>query len=263
MLPQPGARAAERGRSAAGVMAAPLSVEEQLKAFQAKQNEVQEKRLEIEEQNELRRDSVSRDVIAKGVVSLPVNFPDATVLYPEFDTANATMFVSVFARSGPPVAALRIPLKQADGTVQFPLAFDVTSQDLLFPLTREAWKTDARNKGEMGIAATIDGDGRIATGDTKDLIGFGISKPVPIGGQVEMTSCQIKLDVRTKFRGYSHEQVMLLDRIDGQLAARQADNVDALALKQTKEQQDPAAAAADAGKKSKKPSLFEYGPNKK
>ena len=162
------------------------------------------------------------------------------------------------------LAALRIPLKQKGGTVQFPLAFEVTTKDLLFPLTPEAWASDARNKGgEMGLAATIDGDGRIATGDVKDLIGFGISKPVPIGGQVEMTSCQIKLDVRTKFRGYSHEQVMLLDRIDGQLAARQADNVDALALKQTKEQQDPAAAAADAGKKSKKPSLFEYGPNKK
>ena len=81
----------------------------------------------------------------------------------------------------PPVAALRIPLKQKGGIVQFPLAFEVTSRDLLFPLTPEAWITDARNKGEMGIAATIDSDGKIATGDTKDLIGFGISKPVPIG----------------------------------------------------------------------------------
>jgi hypothetical protein len=224
------------------VAAAPaLSVEEQLKAFQEQQQQQQEKRLEIEEQNELRRDSVARDVIAKGIVSLPSNFPDATVLYPEaFDQPNATIFVSVFARTGPPVAALRIPLKQKGGTVQFPLAFEVTTKDLLFPLTPEAWASDARNKGgEMGLAATIDGDGRIATGDVKDLIGFGISKPVPIGGQVEMTACAIKLDVRTKFRGYSEEQVLLLDRIDSQLTARQqassgvVGEIDALALKQT------------------------------
>ena len=214
--------------------AVPLTVEEQLRVFQTEQTAAQKKRLEIEEQNELRRDSVTKDLIAKGVISLPSNFPDATVLFPEaFDTINATIFVSVFARTGPPVAALRIPLKQKGGIVQFPLAFEVTSRDLLFPLTPEAWITDARNKGEMGIAATIDSDGKIATGDTKDLIGFGISKPVPIGGVLEMTSPTIELDVRTKFRGYSPDQVVLLDRIDGQFATRSYESVDSLALKQT------------------------------
>ena len=122
-------------------------------------------------------------------------------------------------------------LKQKGGVIQFPLAFTIREKDLLYPLTPNAWATDERKDQEIGIAATIDTDGRIVTGSKDDLIGFGISKPVTLGAQIERTEAVIKTSVRANFRGYTQEQETLLYRLDDEMDRRKGTTVDPLSLK--------------------------------
>lgn len=202
------------------------TIEEQLRQFRKDQLKEQAERLKMESKL---TGGEGASLISRGVIVLadpnpepsPLGFPDATMLDEQaFNNKNASVFISVFAKTGPPVAALRIPLIQESGVVQFPLAFEVRTTDLLYPLTEDAWAKDARNQGEMGVAVTVDSDGLIKTGNSTDLIGFGVSKPVPIGGVFEMTQPTITLKPRTTFTGYSEEQMSILERLDQQLYSR-------------------------------------------
>lgn len=47
-----------------------------------------------------------------------------------------------------------------------------------------AWKKDARSQQEIALAVEIDPDGKAATLDSESLSGYGVSKPIVIGGQV-------------------------------------------------------------------------------
>ena len=80
----------------------------------------------------------------------------------------------------------RIPLRG----LEFPYAFELTVDNLLFPQTKETWIKDNRAFDDLGISALLDLDGKFSTANENDLIGFGISKPVAIAGsQVCMCTC--------------------------------------------------------------------------
>lgn len=49
---------------------------------------------------------------------------------------------------------------------------------------QNAWKKDARSQQEIALAVEIDPDGKAATLESESLSGYGVSKPVVIGGQV-------------------------------------------------------------------------------
>jgi hypothetical protein len=74
--------------------------------------------------------------------------------------------------------------------LEFPYAFELTVDNLLFPQTKETWIKDNRAFDDLGISALLDLDGKFSTANENDLIGFGISKPVAIAGsQVCMYVC--------------------------------------------------------------------------
>lgn len=66
--------------------------------------------------------------------------------------------------------------------LQFPYTFELTANNLLFPLTKEAWGKDNRAFDDLGISALLDLDGKFSSANENDLLGFGISKPVAIAG---------------------------------------------------------------------------------
>jgi len=71
--------------------------------------------------------------------------------------------------------------------LEFPYTFELTFNNLLFPLTKETWEKDNRAFDDLGISALLDLDGKFSTANENDLLGFGISKPVAIAGsQVRM-----------------------------------------------------------------------------
>ncbi len=156
-------------------------------------------------------------LIARGTISLPLDAPTAAQVDAKaFDNDNAALFITVFGRSGPPIAAVKFRLK----ALRFPLRFEIRTADLLFPLTAEAWASDSRNGGELGLAASADSDGNDVTATTSDLIGFASSSPLKIGGAMQLSDVKITLAQRVNFNGYTDEQVDLLRRIDAQLSAR-------------------------------------------
>ena len=60
--------------------------------------------------------------------------------------------------------------------LQFPYTFELTANNLLFPLTKEAWGKDNRAFDDLGISALLDLDGKFSSANENDLLGFGISK---------------------------------------------------------------------------------------
>lgn len=66
--------------------------------------------------------------------------------------------------------------------LEFPYTFELTFNNLLFPLTKETWEKDNRAFDDLGISALLDLDGKFSTANENDLLGFGISKPVAIAG---------------------------------------------------------------------------------
>ncbi len=125
----------------------------QLKDVVAKQVSEQKTRIEAEEQQLMTQELLYPDgkLIGRGIVKLvpnadtpnqlkafqasfPYGYPDAAALDPAF-SEEGTMFVLAVGRDGPPLAAKRIKTKD----VAFPIAFELTSSDLVFPYTPEAW----------------------------------------------------------------------------------------------------------------------------
>jgi hypothetical protein len=53
----------------------------------------------------------------------------------------------------------------------------------------------AITQDEIGVAVVLDVDGKLATLDGGDLTGYGISKPIKLGGQVQRTEAIITVQV--------------------------------------------------------------------
>lgn len=64
-----------------------------------------------------------------------------------------------------------------------PLCVGVLILDVGF-VSQTAWKQDQRSQEDIGVAVEIDPDGKAATLDAASLTGYGVSKPLLIGGQV-------------------------------------------------------------------------------
>eukprot|EP00904_Undaria_pinnatifida_P009462 jgi/Undpi1/5646/HiC_scaffold_2.g00921.m1 len=160
-----------------------------------KTTDLQKSRLKDEQQKELQGDvkMAEGDLIARVLVSIKADLyelgaPDVTG-FPGVDTDDARLIVAAFGKDGPPVAAKRLTVKGR----QFPVTVELTVDDLAFPLTKEAWRLDSRSTEDIGLAVEIDPDGKAATLDSESLTGYGVSKPLRIGAQLERTEASVEL----------------------------------------------------------------------
>ena len=81
-------------------------------------------------------------------------------------------------REGPPLAAKRYSLKSAT----FPMVFELTTDDLLFPYTVDAWMS-SDNKGQsIATTAIISSSSSLANPTKTERYGFGLSDPVTFAG---------------------------------------------------------------------------------
>ncbi|KAG5179230.1 hypothetical protein JKP88DRAFT_224551 [Tribonema minus] len=186
-------------------------------------------RVRAEQQEVLRRDALREpgELIARVVVSIksdafPLGFPDVGP-FPELDTEDARLIVTAFGRSGPPVASRRVPLKG----LKFPALLELTADDLAFPLTKEVWLNDARAQDEIGVAVVLDVDGKLATLDAGDLTGYGISKPIKLGGQVQRTEAIVTVQVNKALEEKGQAalpsmEIAVLERIDALLDLKES-----------------------------------------
>ncbi|CAM9713569.1 unnamed protein product, partial [Discosporangium mesarthrocarpum] len=158
--------------------------------------------------------SIKSDLFALG-------FPNVSS-FPKLDTEESSLIVTAFGRTGPPVAAKRLTLKGRE----FPVALELTSNDLAFPLTKDAWKKDARSLEDIGVAVVLDPDGKISTLDAGSLTGYAVSKQLRIGGQMERTEALVEAQVNKALEeggqmNLSADELSQLQRLDAMLDLRE------------------------------------------
>lgn len=206
------------------VYAAEQSLQDQLKVIQALQVQDQEKSLETQASQVLNKGAtyVTGELIARGTVKLipsgagsdpsqfPFGLPNAASLDAAFDNDDATLFLTAVGREGPPVAAKKYKLKD----LKFPFIFEITTSDLIFPYTPDAWLKSSFSADIMAVTCILDVDGLLVTPSANDRFGFALSNPTALGGVFQRTEAKLDVSLKSDGRPYTPEEAELLGRVD-------------------------------------------------
>lgn len=195
------------------------SLKDQLKDIQKGKVDMQRAMKDADEQAQLTRQLTYPEgrVIARGFVSLEVK-PEAELGYytaseldPVYGTSeDSTLFILGVGRDGPPLAARRYKLND----IKFPLTFELTTDDLLFPYNTDAWlKSDAR-KDSIATTALISTGNSISKPTQTERFGFGLSDPVLFAGQMIRSSAKMNVVGKVDGNLYTPDDVALLSGID-------------------------------------------------
>lgn len=127
-----------------------------------------------------------------------------------------------------PVAAKRMSLTD----ITFPYAFELNSDDLVFPYTPEAYLASENRKDSVALTVILSPDGLLAsTEGVRERIGFALSEPVQIAGTFGRTTANINVNGKIDTKLYSDSERKLLSEMDVQLDAISARS-DQTALKE-------------------------------
>lgn len=172
-------------------------------------------------------------LIARGVITLstdglkssefPYGLEKASLIDSEFGKDNAALFILAVGREGPPVAAKRIKLAEQS----FPLVFEITTDDLLFPYTPQAWEESSLSKDSVAITAIMNSQGKLSNPEAVQRIGFAISEPTVFAGTPQRTSASISLAGKIDTRLYTTQELDILSGIDDGLERLEAAKTDA------------------------------------
>lgn len=142
------------------------------------------------------------------------NFPNGLLkisdLNEELNTDKSRLFVLAVGREGPPVAALRYNLKD----LSFPFVFEVTSDNLIFPYTPEAWLKSSNSKDTVALTAILSADEYLATPSNTEWVGFGLSEPIVIAGTNGRTTAKLAVSNKIDKSLYTAIEVSNLGGID-------------------------------------------------
>ena len=115
-----------------------------------------------------------------------------------------------------PVAAKRLSLKD----ISFPYAFELNSDDLVFPYTPEAYLASENRKDSVALTVILSPDGLLAsTEGVRERIGFALSEPIQVAGTFGRTTANIQVNGKVDTKLYSDSERKLLSEMDRQLDA--------------------------------------------
>lgn len=201
----------------------------QLQILRQQKNEEQKNMKELNEQALMTKELLYPEgkVISRGIVYLTpkknniefdkINFPyglmRASEIDEELNNDRATIFVLAVGREGPPVAARKYSLKD----LSFPFVFEITTDDLFFPYTPEAWSSSPNSKDSVAVSAVISTDEFLATPSFNEWVGFGLSNPVQFAGRIERSSATVNINNKIDKGLYSENEVKVLSSVDSAL----------------------------------------------
>lgn len=120
----------------------------------------------------------------------------------------------IIFREGQPVAAKRMSLLD----IKFPYAFELNSDDLVFPYTKEAYLASEQRKDSIALTVILSPDGLLAsTEGVRERIGFALSEPVQVAGTFGRTTANIQVNGKIDTKLYSDSERKLLSEMDRQL----------------------------------------------
>eukprot|EP01041_Mallomonas_annulata_P009873 gene9873-20539_t len=207
------------------------TLQDQLKVIQVLQVQQQKESLDTQLQEEVNRGATYEigDLLARGVVTLPppagadptqypLGLPDAGALDSELNNDKAVIYLTAVGREGPPVAAKRFLLND----ITFPFRFEITTNDLLFPYTPEAWRKASASSDTVAVTCILDADGSLTTPSAGDRFGFAISDPEPLSGSFQRSEAKVSVNLKSDGRPYSEEEMEVLSRLDRELSRLEA-----------------------------------------
>ena len=209
------------------------SLQEQLERIQDSKAKLQKSILEAKEMESIGRQLKYEDgkLIAKGSIILstenlnnvnkkdfPLGFDSPSAYSDEFNKGTPTLFILGVGREGPPLAAKRYQIQD----ITFPFVFELTTDDLLFPYTPEAWKSSSNSLDTIAVTAIITPTAALAEPNPITLLMFGFSEPVTIAGKLTRSAAQLSANIQNKVNTklYTDEEKGLLMNVDKELEKR-------------------------------------------
>lgn len=199
------------------------TLQDQLKSIQQEKINSQKEMAEKQERDLLARQLqypegklISRGTIvlnAGDSTSYPFGFLKATDLDPLYGSDTSTLFILGVGREGPPLAAKRFKLNE----LKFPFSFELTTSDLLFPYTEEAYKSSSNSKDSIATTAIISSSNSLAHPANNERYGFGLSNPATFAGVLTRSAAGISVTGKIDGTLYSQEETDLLDSVDKEL----------------------------------------------
>eukprot|EP00596_Hydrurales_sp_CCMP1899_P002674 CAMPEP_0119052574 /NCGR_PEP_ID=MMETSP1177-20130426/73829_1 /TAXON_ID=2985 /ORGANISM="Ochromonas sp, Strain CCMP1899" /LENGTH=259 /DNA_ID=CAMNT_0007032193 /DNA_START=79 /DNA_END=858 /DNA_ORIENTATION=+ len=182
----------------------PLSFQSQLKLIQDNKTSQQKEAIEKAEQDLQTKELLYPEgkLIGRGIVNLipesgdpklfPYGLSDASSYDSRFMGEKATMFVLAVGREGPPLARQKVLLKD----ITFPYAFEVLTNDLIFPLSKETWLSNKNRKDTIALTVILSPDDLLKIPNPVGRIGFAVSEPIQVAGSNGRTTAQINVNGR-------------------------------------------------------------------
>lgn len=200
-----------------------------LKSIQDSQVTLQKTTLEQSESELLTREILYPEgkLIARGMVALTPklnnvdfdlkNFPLGLLTASDIDSQlgedDSKLFLLAVGREGPPLAAKSIGIKD----LKFPIAFEITTDDLIFPYTIEAWQRSPNSKDTVAVTAILSTDALLSTPSTAEYVGFALSNPVTVAGAYGRSAAKISMTTKISNDLYTPEEVSVLTTVDQEL----------------------------------------------
>lgn len=232
------------------------SLRDQLRVLQVLQVDDQNRKLQAgEEDSKSKKNFEAGEVVlVHGTVSLippvgvdttqyPLGYSRARDLEASLSANKACLILTAVGREGPPLAAKKY--NQLDD-LEFPLVFDITTKNLIFPYTKEAYLKSKVGEDSLAVTAVLDEDCLLTTNSATSHFGFALSDPKPVtsfktinredllleDGPISATGLaatpksdgllrtQANVAVRLKSDGkqYNDEETDMLSRIDRELS---------------------------------------------
>jgi hypothetical protein len=165
-------------------------------------------------------------LVARGVTSLttdgldprefPLGLSSAAMIDADFGKDSAALFLLAVGRDGPPLAARKVLIKD----LTFPLVWEMTDEDLIFPYTPEAWDSSPFSKDTIAVTAILNSEGRLSLPIAAQRIGYATSDPTIIAGTTQRTSANMLVSNKIDSSLYTVEELTLLKSIDEELDQR-------------------------------------------
>ena len=109
---------------------------------------------------------------------------------PSLESEKASLFLIAVGKEGPPFAAKRLALSQ----LSFPLVFELTTDDLLFPYTPDAYAKSANSQDTVVVTAVLTKGDDLGQIVGNEEFGYGLSEFTTFAGKKIRGEAKLVID---------------------------------------------------------------------
>ena len=147
----------------------------------------------------------------------PYGVTDTSAIGAAFESDDATLFLlAVGKEDGVPAAAKKYKVKG----LGFPFIFEITTDDLIFPYTPEAWAASDQAVNSVVTTAILSPTSLLAAPAGTEMVGYAVSEPVNIAGSLQRSTARVFINGKVNAALYTKEEKELLGGVDRALVLK-------------------------------------------